>query len=98
MKQAIVPLAGFACFNPRVRGGRDLRGPVGQPMAGRFNPRVRGGRDFPEIDVWVRPACFNPRVRGGRDADAKLPAYEQKVSIRASAGDAIPTPLPSPRS
>ncbi len=55
-----------------------------------FNPRVRGGRDHVGCTDQLVTTCFNPRVRGGRDGGW----YQEgllvwRVSIRASAGDAM---------
>ncbi len=55
-------------FNPRARGGRDLRAcDYGAPTIS-FNPRARGGRDRCLGLMVSATQSFNPRARGGRDA------------------------------
>ena len=77
------------CFNPRARGGRDLREPCSRALSKCFNPRARGGRD-PRLSRQKCKCqkCFNPRARGGRDESVKGISHARLVSIHAPAGGA----------
>ncbi len=53
-------------FNPRLPGGRRLRGHATAAMMKNFNPRLPGGRRQGRTQRPAAPLYFNPRLPGGR--------------------------------
>ena len=74
-------------FNPRSRGGSDLRYRV-HPMNRYFNPRSRGGSDMRFVHQSSISLNFNPRSRGGSDAIIDNGHAKGLISIHAPAGGA----------
>ena len=66
-----VPSLSTACFNPRVREGRDLQQETGKQRISCFNPRVREGRDASvESGLLFRTVSIHASVK-----DATSPAF-----------------------
>ena len=74
-------------FNPRLRGGGDLKCWCRYWGANCFNPRLRGGGDIGLECVPLLYNGFNPRLRGGGDLtvcrrEAQVVNYENEQKIQ----------------
>ena len=78
------------CFNPRVRGGRDVIRRFVLSVICQVSIRASVGDAIIAISgPTLASSGFNPRVRGGRDITVISHIANMLVSIRASVGDAI---------
>ncbi len=87
-RPAFTPQLSLYGFNPRARGGRDLRiTPQWQTGAVSIHAPA-GGATFIAGLATRLSQCFNPRARGGRDLLSFAWCWTGLVSIHAPAGGA----------
>ena len=75
-----------ACFNPRVRAGRDAAIPECHAAISCFNPRVRAGRDRSQFRKFDCRLFQSTRPRGTRRLRSRSPPVEPCFNPRVRAG------------
>ena len=93
-RRVVRAVAGRACFNPRLPGGRRRCNRISVNTLDCFNPRLPGGRRLRILRVdYSSTQRFNPRLPGGRRRyDAHSIAQAQKFQSTPSGGKATLSP------